>query len=161
MMIRSVSRAPPVRIRACDSRRRRTFHRSDCARYRRANARSSFPRLPSERDRVSDARQPRNLSWPSARAEKSVTVHDGAQAHRSSYATATTDGSDESGISTLSLLAGIGIVGSERWLRCAVVHQPGVNVTEHLAVQAMGRGIGLESHPQAAGTQCCHIPSGI
>ena len=94
------------------------------------------------------------------REEESVTVHDGAQAHRSSYATAATDGSDESGISTLSLLAGIGIVGSERWLRCAVVHQPGVNVTEHLAVQAMGRGIGLEGHPQAAGTQCCHVPSG-
>ncbi len=61
---------------------------------------------------------------------------------------------------TLNPLAGIGIVGSERCLRCAVVHQPGVNVTEHLAVQAMGRGIGLEGHPQAAGTQCCHVPSG-
>gem|GEM_PF-4837135 len=78
----------------------------------------------------------------------------------SSYATPATDGSDESEISTISLLAGIGIVGSERRLLCTVVHQPGVNVSEHLAVQAMGRGIGLESHVQAAGTQCCHVPSG-
>ncbi len=50
--------------------------------------------------------------------------------------------------------------GSERGLGCAVVHEPGVNVAEHLAVQAMGRGIGLKGDAQAPGTQGCHVPSG-
>lgn len=42
-----------------------------------------------------------------------------------------------------------------------MVHQPGVNVSKHLAVQAMRRGIRLKGHPQTTGTQSGHFPTDI
>ena len=55
---------------------------------------------------------------------------------------------------------GSGHDASDAGLACTVVHQPGVHVAQHLAVQAVGGRIGLEGDPQSSGAEGCHVASG-